>query len=71
MFHFFPKFSPHLKELIQLNEKGTTNEEKANMNFRKVKFILKVKAKINNLEMLSILKVKIVAEVKIVAGVMN
>ena len=41
------------------------------MNFRKVKFTLKVKAKINNLEMLSILKVKIVAEVKIVAGVMN
>ena len=33
------------------------------MNFRKVKFILKVKAKINNLEMLSILKVKIVAGV--------
>ena len=35
------------------------------MNFRKVKFILKVKAKINNLEMLNILKVKIVAGVMI------
>jgi len=42
------------------------NEEKTNMNFRKVVYILKVKAKINKLEILNILKMKLVADYEII-----